>query len=387
MNNKMSLTNKIVLILIGLYAAIQPAAAQEQETPPLPEINITAQDALAFLDTDNDAVYRAAWQAHNDQDFETAAKYYIAVLNNDTQNQTALYNLGCCYSMLDKAELAVECLLAAADAGFSNLWSLEHDPEFDPIRDTPEYAAALEELTAKLDERQLKHGEMVFVKASGYLPCHVQFPDDYDPRKEYVLLVGLHGYGSYPSRFINLWDRFSEHDFIYAVPQAPYPFNSGLDEPGFSWGWWTDTHGLPQKSWDMSEEYVAQVIDQLQNMYKVSETYVLGFSQGAAMSYFVGMRNPGSVNGIIPFGGWLDVMNIGESAIADASGSLRVFIAHGNQDSMVEFKSGSDALAVLEEWEYDVSFHEFDDGHRVPEGPLQAAEDWMKTPPSDESEE
>jgi phospholipase/carboxylesterase len=369
------------IVMLALGTCPRPGLADENATPPLPQIEITAEGALDFLSFDGDAIYQAAWQAHSDKDYETAAKYYIAMLNHDTRNQTALYNLGCCYSMLGKAGPAAECLLAAADAGFSNLWSLDHDPEFDPIRETPEYTAAVEDLTAAIEEQQLKQGEMFFVKATGYLPCHLQFPDDYDPHKAYILLVGLHGYGSYPTRFINLWDRFAEHDFIYAVPQAPYPFNSGMDEPGFSWGWWTDTHGLPQNSWDLSADYLAALIDQLQNTCKVSDTYVLGFSQGAAMSYYVGMRNPGSISGIIPFGGWLDVPGIGESLIADAAGRLRVFIVHGNEDTMVNFSDGQDALAKLEQLGYDVTFLEFDGGHQVPQEQLQAAEVWMKNPP------
>ena len=65
--------------------------AQEVEAPPISEINISDETALSFLDTNPDALYQSAWQAHNDQDFDTAAKYYIALLNIDNGNQNALY--------------------------------------------------------------------------------------------------------------------------------------------------------------------------------------------------------------------------------------------------------------------------------------------------------
>ncbi len=319
MNDRYLIVRNLLVIMLICVCTVNISFAQEKGTsPPLPEIDISAEDALGFLQTDAGALYKAARQAHGDQDFETAAKYYIAMLQMDSSNQDALYNLACCYSMQNDAVRASECLLAAADAGFANLWSLDHDPEFDPVKESEEYKAALDSIKAQLEEKELAQGEMVFVKAPTYLQCRVQFPDDYDPRKEYTLVVGLHGYGHHPNGFTKLWKRFAEHDFIFAVPQAPYAFNSGSDEPGFSWGLWTDTHGLPANSWNTSVDYLAETIDQLQNLYPVNETYVLGFSQGAAMSYFIGMEHPQMLSGIIPFGGWLDVDWLGESVITDA---------------------------------------------------------------------
>jgi len=57
--------------------------------------------------------------------------------------------------------------------------------------------------------------------------------------------------------------------------------------------------------------------------------------------------------------------------------NLRVFIAHSPEDRVVEYESGTKAREILEKHGYDVTFHEFEGGHRVPEEPLREAQRWM----------
>jgi phospholipase/carboxylesterase len=194
---------------------------------------------------------------------------------------------------------------------------------------------------------------------------------------KYPLVVGLHGYGSNPDRFITLWERFAGHDFIYAVPRAPYPFLVGK-WIGYSWAKGIPGHRLmSERATTMTERYIAGVVKNLCNQYSVSDVYLLGFSQGCAFTYQAGIKNHELFDGLICFGGWLDTDWISEEAIS-AANSLRIFIAHGTEDRMVEYESGIKARDCLEEHGYDVTFHEFDGAHSVPEEALQAAETWMK---------
>ena len=57
---------------------------------------------------------------------------------------------------------------------------------------------------------------------------------------------------------------------------------------------------------------------------------------------------------------------------------LRIFIAHGNEDRMVEFESSLKARDLLTKLGYDVTYVEFGGGHTVDKTTLQTAEKWMK---------
>ncbi|TES91104.1 MAG: phospholipase, partial [Candidatus Cloacimonadota bacterium] len=57
---------------------------------------------------------------------------------------------------------------------------------------------------------------------------------------------------------------------------------------------------------------------------------------------------------------------------------LKVFIAHGKEDPMVKFETGVKAKEVLEDNGYDITFHDFEGGHSVPEEILKKTVKWMK---------
>ena len=103
-------------------------------------------------------------------------------------------------------------------------------------------------------------------------------------------------------------------------------------------------------------------------------------SQGCSLAYTAGLSDPELVRGIICFGGWLDEEILTEEKLKLAGG-VRVFIAHGNHDNVVEFEKGRQALARLEELGFDVTFYEFDGAHQVPEDACLAAQEWMLNPP------
>lgn len=209
----------------------------------------------------------------------------------------------------------------------------------------------------------------------------MRFPENYDPTEPYKLVVGLHGFGSRPDSYIKLWERFAGQNFIFAVPQAPYAFNSGSDV-GFSWAWGTMSRGLPARSANRTNDYIGSVVERLTNMYNVEAVYLLGFSQGCGFAYQAGIVNHDLLAGVIGFGGWLEEGWFSKADFEHAN-HLRMFIAHGNEDGVVEYQSGLDAAELLEGYGYDVTFHEFDGAHRVPEEPLQAAEVWMNAEPTE----
>ncbi len=335
------------------------------------------EDIGDFLDVDLSAWKEKAFEAYQAGDYEEAAKYYLAFLKYEIEDGGSIYNLACCYGLLSEAELAAIYIERAVNAGFEDIDHMMWDPDFDNVRGTDVFDAAVDSIASMIEEREDDLGSIVHTDAPAFFECRVHLPEDYDPDRSYPLLVGLHGYGSNPDRFITLWERFESPNFIYASPRAPYPFKVGKDI-GYSWGTWDpEDESVEERATEMSEDYIVGVVNDLTQRYNVDEVYLLGFSQGCAFAYTAGISNYGLLDGLICFGGWLDTEWLSEESI-EAAADLRIFIAHGTEDRMVEYEVGIEARDTLTKYGYDVSFYEFDGAHSVPEEALQAVEEWMK---------
>lgn len=385
----------LLLICSLLFAALllNPAMAQDAAPAPAPAIQAepltpeqAAIDPLAVgvlnsLAFDSAALDKQANLLYQNKSYLDAARAYISLLQKNPGNSGALYNLACCYGLLGKDELAGQCLKLAFNAGWADIDWAKGDSDFELVRGKPAFDAALSELTAQVAEKQAELGELVHFTAQSYLPCRVLLPDGYDPQQAYPLIVGLHGYGDNHEHFTTLRKKLGDIPVIFAVPEAPYPFPGGA---GVGYSWMTGGDEKSEMPWKtvtkLTEQYVMDTVHGLQVRYKVSETYLLGFSQGCGLAYMVGIDNAPEFAGLICCGGWLDTEWLGPEKLA-AGKSLRVLIVHGNEDTTVKFESGIEARDKLKELGYDVTFFEFKGGHRVPEEAMQAAAKWLLRQP------
>jgi len=366
----------LLLCLVSSQTAFSQENEDEEPTPPdwVEEIDPYDPEAGDFLSTDIDILQSLAWQNYRDGNYELAAQCYLAALQHNVDDSGNIYNLACCYGLMGEADLAALYLEHAFEAGWDDLnWAM-NDPDFESVRESDVMQETFTGLETLIQDSEEGLGDLVWNSTEAFFECRMQLPENFDPEKSYTLIVGLHGYGAQPDNYIRLWERFENPDFIFISPRAPYPSNQG-----YSWFTWSEDENerLWQKSAEFSEDYVADVITQMHTRFNIDEVYLLGFSQGCGLSYMAGMQHHEIIDGIICFGGWLDIEWIPERLITEATESLRVFIAHGTEDTMVEFESGTTARDYLIDHDYDVTWFEFDGPHTVPEDALHAVQDWL----------
>jgi phospholipase/carboxylesterase len=335
-----------------------------------------APDAGDFLDTDLRVLSRRAYDAYQAGEYDSAAACYLELLSHNITDASSIYNLACCYGLMGEPELAGSYLRRSFKAGFDDIDHAQEDADFENVRGKEVFDAVFDSIAASFEQKESMLGEAVWIRHPSFRPCHVRVPEGFDPEQEHVLVLGLHGYGASPESFAGLWDRFENPGFIYAALQAPYPFSVG-NELGYSWTMRLEDKELDNKARLLSESYVIETVRELARKYKVSGVYLLGFSQGCGMAYTVGIKNHRLLKGMICFAGWLDTEWLGRTMMQDAKG-LRVFIAHGKDDRVVELEVGTKARDELKNLGYDVTFLEFDGGHQVPAEPLRKAQEWMK---------
>jgi phospholipase/carboxylesterase len=361
----------VKLRIFAVFAAVGVAVVLAQPLDPL------QPDAGDFLDVDATALGRQADSAYQAKGYLDAARLYLEALRAGPVTAGAVYNLACCYGLLGRDTLAARFLERAQKAGFSNVEHIRRDPDFDKVRQSPVFAAAVDSIAARAATADSALGRLLYSPGRALFPVRIHLPADFDPAKKYPLVIGLHGYGDKADNFTKIWKRFDKPGFIFAAPETPYPFVDGGDV-GYSWG--TDAAGDTTSASAarlLTEEYVLRVADAVAGRYGVDKTFLLGFSQGCGLAYEVGIRHSRRFAGIICFGGWLDTTWVKPAAVLAAK-DLPVFSGHAKDDRVVEYKSATEARAILKKAGYRVEAFDFIGGHRVPPEGLLKAQEWMK---------
>ena len=138
--------------------------------------------------------------------------------------------------------------------------------------------------------------------------------------------------------------------------------------------------GNPQQlanSRNLITKFIGQVIEK----YKAdpAQVYLAGFSQGAIMSYQVGLTAPGKVAGIGVLSGTiypsLKPLIKNDAALK----KLRMFIAHGTADNRIPFASGKAAVDYLHGLGLKPQLHQYPGmGHTISKDVLNDFVQWLK---------
>jgi len=365
------------IILAALLLAVAAYAQPDPDTIAPARIDPLDPASAEILDTDIDSLESLAVGAYQEGRYVAAAEHYLDALSRDIGNSNAIYNLACCYGLLGEPELATACLRRAFAAGFDDVTHARRDPDFDLVRSSDVFAGLLDSLEASEEETESESGILVTVRSPSYHRCRVKLPADHDTSRTYPLVVGLHGYGSNPDRFVRLWRKFGDNpQFIYACPQAPYAMSAGR-EMGYSWFLHAEEDSAGAAAIRVaSEDYVVDAVLNLKSRFATSDIYLLGFSQGCALAYAAGLKYHDLFDGLVCFGGWLDTDWLIEETIS-AAGDLRVYIGHGTEDRVVEYEAGTAAYDRLNELGFDVTLSSFSGGHRIPEEEARRAAAWL----------
>jgi len=90
-----------------------------------------------------------------------------------------------------------------------------------------------------------------------------------------------------------------------------------------------------------------------------------GFSQGCAMALLTGLRHRGRLAGIVGMSGYLPLAATTAAERSDANAMTPIFMAHGQQDPVVDIERGRTSREMLRALGYAVEWHEYPMGHSV----------------------
>lgn len=170
------------------------------------------------------------------------------------------------------------------------------------------------------------------------------------------LVIMLHGLGANGLDLIGLapyWAGAAD-DMAFVAPDAPFPCD--MAAVGFQWFSLADRD--PQailKGVDHIAPALSEWIDSLQKEYGLgdAQTVLMGFSQGAMMSLYVGTRRSTPVAGIMAYSG----------ALVAEPGNTKppILLVHGRVDPVVPFAAFETAKEALDRAAFDVTPLAIDD--------------------------
>lgn len=129
-----------------------------------------------------------------------------------------------------------------------------------------------------------------------------------------------------------------------------------------------------------SQHAIVELIEREDRRGISSDHLILaGFSQGAAMALYTGLRHPDRLAGIIALSGYLPLAHKIEREAHIANRTIPIFMAHGNDDPIVPIELAHTSLHQLREYHYSVTWHEYPMEHTVCDQELTDISRWLRT--------
>jgi phospholipase/carboxylesterase len=194
------------------------------------------------------------------------------------------------------------------------------------------------------------------------------------PASGYPAIVAIHGRGSHAGDLIELAPYFGA-DWLTITPQAPQAL-------GFGYHWYEVLRvGDPEpQGFARSIDLLQQFIAGLPSAYPIDpqRIFLMGFSQGAVMSFALGLTEPQRYAGIVAMSGYIAPQTQQEANTARLA-NLPILITHGTHDTVIPISFGRAAQAWLDETPAHVEYHEYPMGHQVSEASLSDVVRWLHT--------
>jgi phospholipase/carboxylesterase len=225
-------------------------------------------------------------------------------------------------------------------------------------------------------------------RSIAYVPRH------YEPRYAYPLLVLFHGRGGDENQLLRIMPRLSNRNYVAVALRGPQTTRARRDGTvGYAWaqtlrgaavGEGVATIHRPvlpplsEASCDFLADYVSQAIGEVQGRLNIHtrRIFLVGYGEGAAAAYRLGLGMPARFAGIVSVNGWLPRCH-GPMIWLPEARRLRVLIAHGRDNRLVPVSAAQQAHRILLAAGIDTNLQLLESGHRIHTKLLRLVNEWI----------
>jgi phospholipase/carboxylesterase len=191
------------------------------------------------------------------------------------------------------------------------------------------------------------------------------------------LLILLHGYGSNEQDLFSFAEELPKELLIISA-QAPYEMGYG------AYAWYAiNFDNVNGKFSDLiqakeSINKIALFVDEIKTKYNTNpdKTFLLGFSQGAILSYSLSFFFPNKVNHIIALSGYINK----ELLPKEFSKEIKTdyYSSHGSVDQVLPVTWARNSKPFLENLNLDSEYSEYPVGHGVAPQNFYSFKSWIE---------
>ncbi|WP_299016514.1 phospholipase [uncultured Polaribacter sp.] len=180
--------------------------------------------------------------------------------------------------------------------------------------------------------------------------------------KKKPLLILLHGYGSNEQDLFSFAKELPEELTIVSA-QAPLPMSFS------AYAWYSiNFDDINGKFSDLKEakesiDKIAIFIDEIKLKYQTEQIFLLGFSQGAILSYSLSFYYPNKINHVIALSGYINK----ELLPAEISKEINTdyYCSHGSVDQVLPVEWARNSKPFLDNLGFKNEYSEYNAGHGV----------------------
>ena len=180
------------------------------------------------------------------------------------------------------------------------------------------------------------------------------------------LLILLHGYGSNEEDLFSFAPELPDDSYVISV-RAPY------DLQPYGHAWYAIHFDADENKFSdnvqakQSVEIIASFIDEIVKQYPIDTENVtlIGFSQGAILSYATALTYPEKISKVVALSGYFNQEILPEIIDTKAISHLKFFVSHGSVDQVIPVDWARKAKPALENLGLEVEYQEYPIGHGV----------------------
>jgi phospholipase/carboxylesterase len=180
------------------------------------------------------------------------------------------------------------------------------------------------------------------------------------------LLLLLHGYGSNAEDLFSFANELPDEYYVISA-QAPYDLQYG------SYAWYAINFDADQNKFSDNEQakssrdLIAGFIDELILNYPIDPKAVslLGFSQGAILSYAIALSHPEKINKVIALSGYINDEIFEDNYKNNDLSKLSIFASHGVVDQVIPVNWARKTIPFLDALGIESVYKEYPIGHGI----------------------
>jgi phospholipase/carboxylesterase len=192
------------------------------------------------------------------------------------------------------------------------------------------------------------------------------------------LLLLLHGYGSNEADLFSFAEELPEQYYVVSA-RAPYDMQYG------SYAWYAINFDADENKFSdhdqarISRDVTVQFIDELTATYPIDAQNIalIGFSQGAILSYAVALSYPEKVQKIVAMSGYFNAEIIKDGYQKNNFDTLKIFASHGTVDQVIPIDWARKTPSVMETLGINTTYKEYPVGHGVAPQNFYDFKNWL----------